>query len=138
MRCPRDPVVAGQRIEAGPVAESPQAQHRLPETGQRSAAPRVPAAAPLVRQQLRKNPEPESPAARGGRLSKPVTTGETVRLGRLVETFLVTNVGERQVICCLADFGRDLRAEGDWRGFASLDSTSIGAKLARYPIRSDR
>jgi hypothetical protein len=75
---------------------------------------------------------------RGGRLSKPVTTGETVRLGRLVETFLVTNVGERQVICCLADFGRDLRAEGHWRGFAPLDSTSIGAKLARYPIRSDR
>ena len=37
-----------------------------------------------------------------------------------------------------ADFGLDLRAEGPWRGFASLDSTSIGAELARYPIRSDR
>jgi hypothetical protein len=49
---PRDRMVTGQRIRAGPVAEPPQAQHRLPEAGQRLAAPGRPAQPALGRQQL--------------------------------------------------------------------------------------
>ena len=50
---PGDAVVAGQRIGGGAVAEPAQPQHRLPEAGQRPAAPRGAAAAPLGQQQLR-------------------------------------------------------------------------------------
>src|SRR5262249_10488696 len=47
----RDAVIAGRGLRGGPVAEPPQAQHRLPEAGQRPAAPRGAAPPPLVRQQ---------------------------------------------------------------------------------------
>ena len=50
---PGDAVVAGQCLGTGAVAEPPQAQHRLPEAGQRPAAPGCAAAAPLGPQQLR-------------------------------------------------------------------------------------
>jgi hypothetical protein len=50
---PGDTVVAGQRIAGGAVAEPAQPQHRLPEAGQRPAAPRGAAAAPLGQQQVR-------------------------------------------------------------------------------------
>ena len=50
---PRDAMVAGQRVGGGPVAEPAQPQHRLPEAGQRPAAARSAAAAPLGEQELR-------------------------------------------------------------------------------------
>jgi hypothetical protein len=50
---PRDAMVAGQRVWGGPVAEPAQPQHRLPKAGQRPAAARSAAAAPLGEQELR-------------------------------------------------------------------------------------
>jgi hypothetical protein len=46
-------VVTAQRVVGGAVAEPAQPQHGLPETGQRPAATRCPAAVPLGKQQLR-------------------------------------------------------------------------------------
>jgi hypothetical protein len=48
---PGDAVITGQGVGAGAVAEPPQAQHRLPEAGQRPAALRCATAAPLGGQQ---------------------------------------------------------------------------------------
>jgi hypothetical protein len=53
---PRYPVVTGQRIRAGAVAEPPQPQHRLPKAGQRPAAAGCAASAALRQQQLRNEP----------------------------------------------------------------------------------
>ena len=50
---PRDAVIAGQGIRGYAVAEPPQPQHRLPETGQCPAAPRGAATPPLSHQQPR-------------------------------------------------------------------------------------
>jgi hypothetical protein len=50
---PRDAMVAGQGLGRRAVAEPAQAQHRLPEAGQRPAAARGAAAAALGGQQLR-------------------------------------------------------------------------------------
>ena len=46
-------MITGQGIGAGAVAELPQPQHRLPEAGQRPAAPGRPASPALDRQQRR-------------------------------------------------------------------------------------
>src|SRR5207245_4004969 len=50
---PRDAVIAGQRLRGGAVAEPAHPQDRLPEAGQRPAALRGAAAAPLGPQQFR-------------------------------------------------------------------------------------
>jgi len=50
---PRDAVIAGQRLGGRPVTEPAQAQHRLPKAGQRPAATRGAATAPLSCQQFR-------------------------------------------------------------------------------------
>ena len=50
---PGDAVITGQCVRRGSVAEPAQAQHRLPKAGQRPAALRCAAAAPLGRQEPR-------------------------------------------------------------------------------------
>ncbi len=54
---PRDAMVVGQYIGGGAVMESPQAQQCLPKAGQRPAAARGAAPAPLREQRFRNQPD---------------------------------------------------------------------------------